>query len=72
MNDNIHPWAGPEGGGGGRGSDPPPLKNHKNIVFFFFCNTGPGPLKNHKATKPAYKVGPESARQGNAISMAFR
>ena len=42
--------ADPEGGGG-RGSGPP-LKNHKNIGFL--CNTGPDPLKNHKATKPAF------------------
>ena len=27
-----------------------PLKNHKNIGFL--SNTGPDPLKNHKATKP--------------------
>ena len=27
----------------------PTLKNHKAIVFL--CNTGPDPLKNHKATK---------------------
>ena len=45
-----------------RGPDPPPtLKHHKNIVFL--CNTGPDPLKNHKATKPAFNVGPASARQ---------
>ena len=34
--------------GGDRGSGPP--KNHKNIGFL--NNTGPDPLKNHKATKP--------------------
>ena len=28
-----------------------PLKNHKNIVNL--SNTGPDPLKNNKATKPA-------------------
>ena len=27
------------------------LENHKNI---FFNNTGPDPLENHKATKPAF------------------
>ena len=32
----------------------PPLKNHKNIGFF--SNTVPDPLKNHKATKPAYII----------------
>ena len=35
---------------GDRGSRPPlpPLKNHKNIGYL--SNTGPDPLKNHKAT----------------------
>ena len=27
----------------------------------FLSNTGPDPLKNHKATKPAFNVGPSSA-----------
>ena len=44
---------------------PSPLKNHKNIGFL--SNTGPDPLKIHKATKPAFNVGPLSARQQNAI-----
>ena len=52
--------------GGDRGSGPP--ENHKNIGFL--CNTGPGPLKNHKATKPAFNVGLSLARWRNA--MAFR
>ena len=56
------------GGGGGRGSGPP-LEKHKNKRFL--SNTGPDPLKNHKATKPAFKVGPSSARQQNTISMTF-
>ena len=43
---------------------------YKNIGFL--CNTGLDPPKNHKATKPAFNVGPSSARQRNAISMAFR
>ena len=51
-------------GGGGRGSGSP-LENHKNIGFL--SNTCPDPLKNHKATKPAFNVGPSSARQRNAI-----
>ena len=55
--------------GGDRGSGHP-LANHKNIGFF--SNTGPDPLKNHIATNPAFNVGPSSARQRNAISMAFR
>ena len=67
--ENIYfAWADPEGGTGG--PDPlPPLKNHKNIGFL--CNTSPDPLKNHIATKPAFKVGPSSARQQNAIAMVF-
>ena len=36
---------------------PLPLKNHKNIGFL-----GPDTLKNHKATKPTFNVGPSSAR----------
>ena len=50
---------------GGAGSPDPPPKNHKNIGFL--TNTGPDPLLNHKATKPAFNVGPPSARQRNAI-----
>ena len=35
---------------GGQGvRTPPPPKNHKNIGFL--SNTGPDPLKNHKATQ---------------------
>ena len=49
--------------GGTEGPDPP--ENHKNIGFL--NNTGPDSLKNHKATKPAFIVGPSSARQRNAI-----
>ena len=56
--------------GTGGPDPPPPMKNHKNIGFF--TNTGPVPLKTHKATKPAFDVGPSSARQRNAIAMAFR
>ena len=37
------------GGGGGRGPDPP----RKSQNMGFLSNTGPDPLKNHKATKPA-------------------
>ena len=42
-----------------------PLQNHKNIRFS--SNTGPGSLKNRKATKSAFNVGPSSARQRNVI-----
>ena len=41
------------------------LKIHKNIGFL--SNSCPDPLKNYKATKPAFNVGPPSARQRNAI-----
>ena len=40
----------------------------KNIGFLI--NTGLDPLKNHKATKPAFNVGPSLKRLQNAISMA--
>ena len=56
---------------GDRGSGPHPLENHKNKGFLN-SNTGPEPLKNHKATKPAFNVGPSSARQRNAVSLAGR
>ena len=57
----VTAWADPEGGQGYR----TPLKNHKNIGFLSY--TGPGTLKNHKATKPVFNVGPSLARQRNAI-----
>ena len=47
---------GSRGGGGGAGG----LKNHTNIGFL--GNTGLDPLKNHKAIKPSFNVGPSSAR----------
>ena len=53
------------GGGGGGARGPDPMKNHKNIGFL--SNTGLDPLQNHKATKPAFDVGPSFARQRNAI-----
>ena len=45
----------------GTGGPTSPLENHENIGFL--SNTGPDPLKNHKATKPAFNVGLSSARQ---------
>ena len=45
------------------------LKNHKNLVCRQYWSGSP---KNHKATKPEFNVGPSSARQRNAIQMAFR
>ena len=55
--------ADPDGGTGG--PDPSPLKNRK--IIGFLSNTGSDPLEIHKAIKPAFKVGPSSARQRNAI-----
>ena len=57
------------GSRGGTGGTDPPEKSQK---IGFLCNTRPDPLKNHKATKPAFTVGTSSARQRNAIPMAFR
>ena len=48
--------------GGNRGS--------RNIVFL--SNTGLDDLKNHKATKPAFNIGPSLASQQNTIKMVFR
>ena len=53
---------GPRGWDRGSG---PSIKNQKNVGFL--SNTGPDPLKNHKATKSAFNVGPSSARKRNAI-----
>ena len=50
--------------GGGEQWVRTPLKNHKNKGLL--SNTGSDPLKNHKATKPAFNIGPSSARQQNA------
>ena len=47
--------------GGNRGSSPP---DHKNIEFS--SNTGLDPLKNRKATKQAFNVGPSSTPQRKA------
>ena len=42
------------------GPPTPSLENYKNIGFL--SNTGWGPLNNHKATKPAFHVGPSLVR----------
>ena len=44
---------------------PIPMKKSQNIGFL--SNSGPDPLKNHKATKLAFNVGPLSARQQNTM-----
>ena len=49
---------------GVQGSAHTPAKSQKYRVS---SNTGPDPLKNHKATKPAFNIGPSSARQYNAF-----
>ena len=54
----VHSCALPEGVGCG------PMGNH------ILCNTGSEPTKTRKATKSAFNVGPQSAGQRNAISMA--
>ena len=51
--------------GGGEQVVRTPMKNHRNIGFH--SNSGPDPLKKHKATKPALNVGPLAARTRNAI-----
>ena len=43
--------------GGEGGLDPLRLKKHKSLEFL--SNTGPDPLKNHKATKPEIISTPE-------------
>ena len=54
-------WAGPEVGTG--------VKNHKNVGFL--SNTSLDPLKKYKATKPAFNIGPSSARRRDVILIAF-
>ena len=49
---------------GGQGVRTPPERPQKYRVL---SNTGLDPLKNQKATKPAFNVGPSLARQQNAI-----
>ena len=57
------------GGGGIGGPEPPtphstPEKSPKYRVSLQYWSN---PMKNNKATKPAFNVGPSSARQRNAI-----
>ena len=58
-----------ESSGVGGGQGVLSLNNHKAIGFF--SNTGPEPLKSHKATKPVFNVGPSSPWQRNTVLMAF-
>ena len=48
-------------GGGGVDRGPEPPEKSQNIGFP--SNTGLDPLKNHKATKPTFNVGPSSAAE---------
>ena len=53
---------------GGGNPDPTPEQIQK---IGFLSNSGPYPLKNHKATKPEFNICPSSMfRQRNAIKMA--
>ena len=52
------------GVGAGPPPPPPPWKLQKGSL----SNTSLDPLKNHKAAKPAFNVGPSSARQRNAFN----
>ena len=63
---NLLACVDPEAVTGGLDPPPPPptLKKHKTIGLLI--NTGPDPLKNHKAAKPAFNVGLSSACQRNA------
>ena len=47
----IHGWI--QKGGQGVGTPP---GNSQIYIFFYFSNTGPDPLENDKATKPAFIV----------------
>ena len=65
-------WPSPErGGGGGRWSGPPPttpVKSQKYRVSWQYTSESP---KIYKVIKPAFKAWPSSARQRNAILIAF-
>ena len=56
------------GGGGAWGPDN--LESKKKIQCLFI-NTGSDLMKNHKATKPAFNVGPSWVRGRNPIEMTF-
>ena len=51
-----------------------PLKNQKKHIGFL-SKTGPDPLKNHKTTKPAFKIGPLAFRwraEDGPLILVFR
>ena len=47
----------------------PPLEHH--IAIGFLSNTSPDTLENHKATKPAFNVGPSSAASKTPFKWCF-
>ena len=53
--------------GTGGPDPPPPPENEKNVRFL--SNTGPDPLKNHKATKPVI-IGSPAKCHINGVSLA--
>ena len=52
---------------GDRGPDPPPPPPEKSHKYRVSSQCWSGSHENHKAAKPAFNVGPSSARQRNAI-----
>ena len=59
-----------EGGTRGPYRYPPlPLKNCKAVGFL--SNTVPDPMKNHKATKPAFNVGPAKRADDGPLIVVF-
>ena len=63
----LNSWADPEGWGGGGGAGAPDLHSEKSQKYRVSKQMVRNPLKNHKATKPAFNVGSSSTRQRNAI-----
>ena len=51
----LNPFSMPGSRGRDRGSESPPLKITQ--IIGFLSNTGPDPLKNHKATKLVFNFG---------------
>ena len=70
----VSPCTDPEVGTGGPDTAPPTPEKSQNIGFL--SNTGPDPLKNHKATKPAFQfwalIGTPAKRHLNGVSLAGR
>ena len=48
---------------------PPPPESKKNMGFL--SNTDPDPLKNHKATKPAFNLGNYRQASGTPFRWCF-